>query len=66
MRSSSEESECAICLENKTGKVALLSCGHTYHYKCIEEWVNQKQNVLRCCWCFFIIVVVYIFFESLS
>lgn len=49
MRSSSEESDCAICLENKTGKVAKLSCGHTYHYKCIEEWVNKKQNVLRCC-----------------
>ena len=49
MRSSSEESECAICLENKTCKVALLSCGHTYHYKCIEDWVNQKQNLLRCC-----------------
>ena len=35
MRSSSEESECAIYLENKTGK-AVLS-GHTYHYKCIED-----------------------------
>ena len=43
MRSSSEESECAICLENKKGKIAVLSCGHTYHYKCIEDWVNQKK-----------------------
>ena len=49
MRSSSEESECAICLENKTGKIAVLSCGHTYHYKCIEDWVNQKKNTMRCC-----------------
>ena len=49
MRSSSEESDCAICLENKTGEVAKLSCGHTYHYNCIEEWVTKKQNFLKCC-----------------
>ena len=49
MRSSSETSDCAICLENKVGLIAELSCGHIYHYRCIEEWVNKKNNVLRCC-----------------
>ncbi len=49
MRSSSEASDCAICLDSKQGTIAVLSCGHTYHYKCVEEWVNKKKNPYRCC-----------------
>lgn len=48
-RSSSENSDCAICLEPKNRDIAVLSCGHTYHYKCVEEWINKKKNMSRCC-----------------
>ena len=49
MRSSSEESVCAICLEEKEGLLAELSCGHIYHYKCIQDWINKKKNYTKCC-----------------
>ncbi len=49
MRSSSEESVCAICLDEKTGLLAELSCGHIYHYKCVQDWIKQKKNYLKCC-----------------
>jgi hypothetical protein len=49
MRSSSEESVCAICLDEKTGLLAELSCGHIYHYKCVQAWIKQKKNYLKCC-----------------
>jgi len=49
MRSSSEESVCAICLDEKNGLLAELSCGHIYHYKCVQDWINKKKNYLKCC-----------------
>ena len=49
---SSEESLCAICLEEKTGFIAQLSCGHTYHYSCAQSWIKKKNNLKRvCCIC---------------
>lgn len=46
---SSDISECAICLEEKEGFIATLSCGHEYHYKCVQNWIKKKNNPNRCC-----------------
>ena len=52
MSISSETSECAICLEEKEGFIAQLSCGHTYHYSCVQSWIKKKNNLKRiCCIC---------------
>ena len=49
MSSSSILSECAICLDDKTGFIAKLNCGHTYHYYCVQNWIRQKNNIKKCC-----------------
>jgi len=46
---SSDISECAICLEEKTGFVAKIDCGHIYHYSCVQSWINKKKNYKKCC-----------------
>jgi hypothetical protein len=38
--------ECSICLESETN-VTLL-CNHTFHKKCIDEWLNKKNNCPIC------------------
>jgi hypothetical protein len=45
----SDISECAICLEEKTGFVAKIDCGHIYHYSCVQSWINKKKNYKKCC-----------------
>lgn len=37
--------ECSICLEQyiKNDKVIELSCKHTYHEKCIKEWMDTNN-----------------------
>ena len=42
---SSNISECAICLEEKTGFVAKIDCGHIYHYSCVQSWINKKKII---------------------
>lgn len=49
MSISSETSECAICLEDKEGFIAHLSCGHSYHYSCVQSWIKKKNNYRKCC-----------------
>ena len=52
MSISSDSSECAICLDEKDGFIAKLSCGHTYHYSCVQSWIKKKNNYRRaCCIC---------------
>ena len=43
--------ECHICLEDLTGEIAIISCGHKFHYKCIDEWLetNTKCPICRFC-----------------
>lgn len=44
--------ECHICLENLTGEIAIISCGHKFHYKCIQEWIRKKNKYTKnCCIC---------------
>lgn len=42
--------ECIICFENlNCDNIALLSCGHKYHYKCIQNWINSKKTLTNIC-----------------
>ena len=45
-----EDEDCAICLseleENK--RAVVLTCKHTYHVNCIQEWL-ETQNVCPLC-----------------
>lgn len=44
--------ECHICLEDLTGEIAIISCGHKFHYKCIQEWICKKNKYTKnCCIC---------------
>ncbi len=43
------EDECPICLEPLDKNIAILSCGHEYHYKCIKEWINKTKNIKKPC-----------------
>ena len=41
--------ECIICLEELKTDIAVLSCIHKnhYHYKCLQEWINQNLHKQR-------------------
>ena len=46
MNKKKEGYECSICLENikKNEDINILKCGHIFHYKCIEELLDHKDN----------------------
>uniref|UniRef100_A0A0K0G185 RING-type domain-containing protein n=1 Tax=Strongyloides venezuelensis TaxID=75913 RepID=A0A0K0G185_STRVS len=42
-------SSCPICFEDmKSDNAGALSCGHTYCYTCISEWLTKFSLVLIC------------------
>ena len=45
--------ECSICLENiKINEdINILKCGHIFHYKCMEELVDHRDNKCPNCRC---------------
>ncbi len=46
-----EEEVCAICydtINNKTKYLTKLECNHTYHTKCIDDWVVLKKVCPLC------------------
>lgn len=43
--------ECLICLELLDGEISESSCGHIYHYRCIQEWIKKKGSHRCCCIC---------------
>ncbi|OMO80633.1 Zinc finger, RING-type [Corchorus capsularis] len=48
---SKEESSCSICLQElKDGELArnLPRCGHIFHIKCIDEWLNRQGTCPMC------------------
>ena len=50
--SSSEniENECLFCFENISKyDIAVIDCGHSYHYHCIQEWVSKTKKPTRLC-----------------
>lgn len=47
---------CSICLEmyvEVKDTLSLPKCGHTFHYKCIQQWVmpRKKKETKRCPLC---------------
>ena len=41
--------ECIICLDELETDIAVLSCKHEFHYKCIQSWIVQKKNYINFC-----------------
>ena len=44
-----DENECMICLEEMDDNIAILSCGHKYHFDCITAWANKKKDLYKIC-----------------
>lgn len=44
-----EENECMICLEDMKTDIAVLSCGHIFHFSCISCWANKKKDLQHVC-----------------
>ena len=44
-----DENECMICLEEMKDNIAVLSCGHRYHFDCITAWANKKKDMYKIC-----------------
>ena len=44
-----DENECMICLEEMKDNIAVLSCGHKYHFECITAWANKKKDLYKIC-----------------
>ena len=44
------ENECLFCFENISKyNIAVIDCGHSYHYHCIQEWITKTKNPTRIC-----------------
>ena len=44
------DTECMICLEDiHDSDIAILSCKHFLHYKCLQDWCNKKKNYTKLC-----------------
>lgn len=43
------DDECMICLEPLDTDVALLSCGHKYHFQCIQQWSKKIKTFTKLC-----------------
>jgi len=41
--------ECYICLEKLDKNIAILNCGHKYHFDCISSWIHKKNTWRRVC-----------------
>jgi hypothetical protein len=42
-----EDDECSICYEKKEYRW-YLKCNHSFHFKCINEWLKLKKNCPLC------------------
>ena len=42
--------ECSICLDSYEigDTISILSCEHFYHTKCLNEWLNKKEECPLC------------------
>jgi hypothetical protein len=47
-RNNVEGQDCVICMENE-GVSIKLDCGHSFHIKCLEEWINRENNSCPIC-----------------
>tara|TARA_B100000575_G_scaffold242703_1_gene206166 strand:+ start:529 stop:816 length:288 start_codon:yes stop_codon:yes gene_type:complete len=40
-----QHDECIICLEDLKKELINLKCGHSFHYKCLNDWINNKKYI---------------------
>uniref|UniRef100_A0A914QTY8 RING-type domain-containing protein n=1 Tax=Panagrolaimus davidi TaxID=227884 RepID=A0A914QTY8_9BILA len=47
---SSEIGQCSICFSNLniSSICAISKCGHTFHQKCIRQWISSGKNCPLC------------------
>jgi hypothetical protein len=41
--------ECHICLEPLNVYIVKLSCGHKFHYNCVQEWIKKTKKINKPC-----------------
>lgn len=43
--------DCAVCLNaiDPNARVAVLPCGHVFHWRCIQRWAHIRQVNARLC-----------------
>ncbi|KHN68867.1 hypothetical protein M896_120890 [Ordospora colligata OC4] len=39
---------CSVCLDATVDKFVFLTCGHRFHSKCIEMWLQARKNCPYC------------------
>ena len=46
-----KQNNCVICSDDfkSNNKIPILSCGHSFHWKCLEKWVTQTHNICPIC-----------------
>ena len=44
------QNECVVCLElfDAGQQIRILDCGHYYHLKCVDPWLNIRKNCPKC------------------
>ena len=48
-KSIENKSDCNICLEDDNAEYLIqTSCSHVFHKKCLDEWLNKKENCPIC------------------
>jgi len=43
-----EDAVCSVCLDRMAGGLIFLACGHRFHSKCIELWLEERKNCPYC------------------
>ena len=45
-----EDNTCIICFDDVSSEKRTLTCNHSYHKKCINEWIKTKNScpICRC------------------
>jgi len=42
------EHDCSICLDKIGWDLSMTKCGHTYHEKCLGDWMNENHTCPLC------------------
>lgn len=59
------ENKCSICLSNDIQRIKTLSCQHSFHESCINEWFEHKSTC-PICRCEEIVIIIEQPFENHS
>ena len=48
MSRENEQTTCSICLEEATGDIRQLQCGHRFHTSCYNTWAQRCNGQITC------------------